>query len=216
MPKPKKLDNPKPSDSFTISQAEVEQAQKQAQIGQAEMTRTLIRFFSEYTGIDEADLASDPLEPTDKDTELIMTAYAVVDEIDQALDRVGMSAFDLEPRTRSEVWTNAYQLSRAGLGLPQLDNVEVKPLELLMCKWCELTDDRWCSIELGTCQDCCDCEQQGNPAHLIKHDTAWALVQPHITPQCEPGDHQKDLSAENPELYRAIMGVPESEGEQSL
>jgi hypothetical protein len=214
MPKKKKLDQPKPSDSFTISPAEVEQAKKQAQLGEAEMVRTLIRFFSEYTGIDEADLATEPEAPTEQDTRLVMSAYALVDEIDQALDRLGMSAFDLEPRTRSEVWTNAYQVARAGLGMKQLTNVEIQPLELLMCKWCELTDDRWCSIELGTCQDCCDCEQQDNPAHLIKHDTAWALVQDKITPLCEPGDLDHDLATENPTLYQLLAGQPESESDR--
>ena len=211
MPKDKKLEA-KPSDSFTISASEVEQAKEQALLGEAEMVRTLIRFFSEYTGIDQADLATEPEAPTEQDTRLILSAYALVDEIDQALDPVSMSVFDLAPRTRSEIWTSAYQASRVKLGLGLLTNVDVKPLEILMCRECELTDDLWCGTELGVCQDCCECEHFADPKHLIRHDTAWQLVQPEITPICEPGGY--DLASENPALYELLMGEQESESDR--
>lgn len=211
MPKEKKLEA-KPSDSFTISQAEADEAKKQAELGKAEMVKTLTRFFSEYTGIDEADLISDPVSPTEQDQELIMSAWLLVDVVDQALDPLSMSAFDLSPRTRSEIWTSAYQVSRVNLGLGLLTNVDVQPLEILICQECDLTDDLWCGTEVGTCQDCCECEQFGDPRHLIKHDTAWQLIQAKVIPTCEPGEY--DLATDNPALYQRLMGVPESESDR--
>ncbi len=211
MPKDKKLEA-KPSDRFTIPADEVEQTKKQAELGKGEMVKTLTRFFSEYTGIAEADLITDPFEPTNQDQELILSAWLLVDEIDQALDPLSMSVFDLAPRTRSDIWTSAYQVSRVKLGLGLLDNVDVKPLEVLMCKECDLTDDLWCGTELGVCQDCCDCEQALDHKHLIRHDTAWQLVQPQITPICEPGGY--DLAAENPALYQLLMGEQGTESDR--